>query len=554
MTAVLLIGDVGLTDGRFHVGDEAMFAAAISELSQRGVTEITATSVTPAHTNERYGIPAIARLDFSDSRTPRQFDREDRLDRVVRAARGETGLLDWSDPAWAVIEHVAAADVVLFCGGGNLNSSWPEHVYERSAIARLAKVFSVRLVISGQTLGPALTQRDGELVAEILDTAALVGVREGNSHDLAGALGDFAHIVRTVDDAAFLAPPASIGSDWPDTGTYCLATFAPYTGSAPSEDFIRRIARFLDDVVAITDLDVVLLPHHASTESGVVDEDRRIHELIVQSMNSDRVVEFEIKDSSESAELARRAALSVSTRYHSAVFALAGGVPSITFATDEYTDVKLVGASENFGLVDGALSMLALATDDARDMLLRIWKEREAIREHLDRAGDARRDGARQWWDAVAAQMVGDSLRPDEWWAAPECRVLSTRLRERNVRLRAWVRDEGRARIGAEIARRGASEDITSLKAQILLSESELGEAHADVEVASQRAAEAEAALQATQDLLAQMAEPLFERTLRAHPTVVRAEEMEALLNSRTFRWTSKPRAVYGKIRRRLGR
>ncbi|MDF2695362.1 MAG: hypothetical protein K0S65_3745, partial [Labilithrix sp.] len=159
MTNVLLVGDIGLDDGRFHVGDEAMFAAAVQELTLRGMSAFAATSATPAETTERYGVEAIARLDFSSARTPRLVDREDRLDRIIRTARGETGLLEWTDPAWAVIEKVAGVDAVLVCGGGNLGSSWPEHIYERVTVARLCKTFSTPLVVSGQTLGPALTLR-----------------------------------------------------------------------------------------------------------------------------------------------------------------------------------------------------------------------------------------------------------------------------------------------------------------------------------------------------------------------------------------------------------
>lgn len=552
MTKVLLVGDVGLRDGRFHVGDEAMFAAAVEELRRRGVGALSATSVTPFETSERYGVEAVGRLDFSQDRTPRHDDREDRLDRIVRSARGETGLLEWRDPAWTVIEQVAAADAVLICGGGNLSSTWPEHVYERVAMVRLSAVFSCRLVVSGQTLGPALTQRDGELVAEIIASSVLAGVREGGSHEVARALGEFSHVTRTIDDAAFLEAGHAPGTESPTPGSYCLATFAPYAGSAPQADYIRRIAQFLDDVVSITDLDIVLLAHDASLDPGVVDGDREIHRRIAAAMTSDRVAEVGLHAPSVSVALARDAGLSVSSRYHSAVFALANGVPSITFATDDYTDVKLAGALENFGFADGALSSVALATDDARATLERIWHRRVVIREHLAAVAAARRTRSDQWWDLVAPALRGEPVAPLTWWASPVCDVLTPSLRERNTRLRAWVRDEGRARIGAEIARRGSSDDLAALRAELLASENALGEAMADVELASQRAAEAEAALAAAQALLTQIADPVFARTLRTHPTVVRADEMAAMLNSRTFRWTSRPRAVYGRVRRWL--
>jgi polysaccharide pyruvyl transferase WcaK-like protein len=553
MTSVLIVGDIGLGDGHFHVGDEAMFAAAKEELERRGVDSIVAISSTPANTTERYGVPAIGRLDFSHVRTPRQSDKEDRLDRIVRSALGETGLLDWLDPAWTVIGQVADADAVLVSGGGNLSSSWSEHIYERAALARLSQIFSKLFILTGQTLGPALTQTDGELVAEILATAALVGVREEHSELVARALGDFPHLVRTIDDAAFFGDEVSI-PDSLESDRYCVATFASYTGSAPPEDFVRRIAQFLDDAIDETDLDVVLISHESSPDPAVVDGDRAIHQRIIATMGSTRVSELGIQDPRSVAAITRGAAISVSTRYHPAVFAVSGAVPTVTFSTDEYTDVKLSGALANFGLTDGALSSVALATDDARDTFARVWKDREAIRTHLASVGASRRAWAGEWWDAVAAVVRGDEASVPEWRGAPERRILAPRLRERNSRLRAWVRDEGRARVGAEIARRASLDDLNALHAEIRSVENALGEARADLEVAVQRAAEAEAALEAGQLMLAQVTDPIYERTLRTHPSVVRAEELQALLDSRTFRWTSRPRAAYGRVRRMLGR
>ena len=63
-------------------------------------------------------------------------------------------------------------------GGGNLASTWPLHVYERAALARIAEGSARPFVISGQTLGPRLDGRDRELVGGMLRSARRVGVRE----------------------------------------------------------------------------------------------------------------------------------------------------------------------------------------------------------------------------------------------------------------------------------------------------------------------------------------------------------------------------------------
>ena len=46
---LVMIGDVGVVDDMVHIGDEAMFEAAVEELADRGV-EVTGVSSAPADT------------------------------------------------------------------------------------------------------------------------------------------------------------------------------------------------------------------------------------------------------------------------------------------------------------------------------------------------------------------------------------------------------------------------------------------------------------------------------------------------------------------------
>lgn len=550
---VLLLADVGLQDGLLHVGDEAMFEVAVGELRARGA-QLDALSTTPDETRARYGLDACeARIDFSAARVPRLDDREDRLDRILRTAQGSTGLLTWDDPAWAVIQAVSHADAVLIAGGGNLNSQWPEHVYERAALGALAALFSKPLVVTGQTLGPELTGRDGELVSELLKSARLVGTREARSLRVASELGA-TRAALTLDDAVFLADPPTIPDSHAISGDYVLATFAPYSGSTPTEAFVARIAHFLDEVVDVTGLEVVLLPHQASVLPEETVGDAALHARIVEAGRSGRLRALPVAGPAVSAALARRAALSISTRYHPAVFALGGGVPSLTFSVDEYTDVKLGGNAANFGVADSAMSAVGLATDDARDTLRATWASRATISEHLARGDAARRAASETWWSAVFEALSGgtpplpaaEPAEPLEW--------LDAELRARATSLREWVRAEGRDRVGAAIANRASIEERRRLEAALEEAEVQIGELSGELDAAEQRAVEAEAALAAAHHLMASISEPLFERTLRQiSPPSVEAE-LIALRNTRTFRWSQGLRGVYARARGRRGR
>ena len=150
-----------------------MFQAAHDELAARGGNLVAVSSV-PEETAARYGMDAVRRIGFDG------LDRaasEQRLDDVLALAEGRSTLAA-DDGARTVVAAVAAADGVLIAGGGNLPSTWPLHVNERAALAGIAARLGRPLVVSGQPLGPELRGRDRELVAELLRSARLVGVRE----------------------------------------------------------------------------------------------------------------------------------------------------------------------------------------------------------------------------------------------------------------------------------------------------------------------------------------------------------------------------------------
>jgi polysaccharide pyruvyl transferase WcaK-like protein len=203
---VVVLGDVGGPEA-YHLGDEAMLEAALGEVDARLPVQWTVVSANPAESARRDGVAAVARIGFAglDTVTARE----------ARLARGGAGRfrmprLDWHDPATGVLDAVAAADAVLIATGGNLDSRWPEHIYERAALAAAVAAAGKPVIVTGQGLGPQFTGRDGELVAAMLAGAHLVGVRERRSAELAGRLGvPTERIWCATDDATFL-PGAAV--------------------------------------------------------------------------------------------------------------------------------------------------------------------------------------------------------------------------------------------------------------------------------------------------------------------------------------------------------
>ena len=402
---VVAIGDVGVVDKMIHIGDEAMFEAFADAMRARGLDSVVAVSANPAETSKRYGtggfsVEAVLGIGFGPTAGGRAA-QEDRLDRVRRTAAGETGLLSDDDSAHAVIDAIKRSDGVAVTGGGNLASTWPSHIFERFAIAVIADAFGIPFVVSGQTLGPQLTDDDSALVARLLGLARLVSVRESASFAVAERLGVPPDRLQLgADDASFLLDDALPALP------YCVVTLANHVGDADRDAVIASLADLLDEVVEATDLDIVFLAHFGSLDDSRVRGDSVVHERVMAQMESRRVMAVVPADAPAAARIARSASLVVTSRYHPAVFAVPAGVATIGIPVDDYTTVKLTGALQNFGQ-DGILPVKGLLAGDGPALLARVWGARDATATAGRTIADSQRVATAAWWDRVA-----EVLRP----------------------------------------------------------------------------------------------------------------------------------------------
>nr|WP_256415808.1 MULTISPECIES: polysaccharide pyruvyl transferase family protein [unclassified Frigoribacterium] len=390
-----------------HIGDEAMFHEATVQLRARGAT-ITGVSSNPAETAERYGIDAVPAIGFHPATTGGRLGQRERRARVLSAIDGGAGHLPQDDPAWQVVEAVREADGVLVAGGGNMASLWPMHVYERNTLGLIARRFDKPLVVSGQTIGPVLEGEDRELVTELLDAAALVGLREGASLELVRSLGvDPATTMGTVDDASFLgfdaAPPA--GGAAGAAAPYLAVSLSAHVGDADRGAFATAVARLLDRVAGEAGLEVVFLAHWGSLDPTEERGDSLLHRAVLDQLTVPARVE-PTTDSPASARFARGAALHLTSRYHPAVFAVAGGVPTVGLAVDDYTTIKLTGALGNFGQTS-VVSAAQLLAGEADAVALAAWAGRDAVRSAWADRLDGTRAASAAWWDRVAGALRG---------------------------------------------------------------------------------------------------------------------------------------------------
>ena len=369
------IGDIGPLDGMLHVGDEAMFEALVLELRARGVDRITAISSNVDDTRQRYGVEAVEGLGFT-------ADREHN-ERLLAAGVSP-----------AIREAVEQADAVVVAGGGNMTSIWPSHVYTRAALGRLAASVNVLFVVSGQTIGPQLNERDRELVTEMLQSSALFGVRESDSLALCSSLGTTPFL--NADDASFLAEVTTSREPLPPI-PYALVSLSTHTAEYDKEAFVTALAQLLDEVARHT---AVIFSAHFAPLDGPPRGDELMHERVRAAMTQPSGV-VRVRDSATSASLARGAELVISSRYHPVVFAVSGGVPSIGIPVDDYTTTKLTGALGNFGQ-SSLLPIASLLAGEGADLFFDVWQARQLIRDRGLAEAAAQRSASAAWWDRVA--------------------------------------------------------------------------------------------------------------------------------------------------------
>ncbi|UFS60861.1 polysaccharide pyruvyl transferase family protein [Subtercola endophyticus] len=412
MMRLVIIGDVGAVT-TYHAGDEAMLECLLDELRARVDVDATIVSANPADSSDRYDARAIGRIGFSDAMTPTRAERETRLASVLRAAAGHAEALDALDPAWSVIEAVADSDAVIISGGGNLTTVFVEHIYERAALAELAAVFGKPLVVSGQSIGPLLGARDRELLTGILGSAVVVGVREQSSFDDALALGvSPERLHRVPDDAAFLADEAPTDSRLAalEARGYIVVSFPPFAGLEPMGDYLDDVARLLQSVSDESGLPLVFVAHESAVAGSpepydAVAGDETTHKNLASRLAGAEVLFAPALTAKQIAALTRRAALSVSGRYHPVIFALSAGVPALAVTVDSYTDRKIEGALRAAGAASWALPSVALATPDAQAIVAETWRRRDEIRAHLADRAQADRVVASAWWNTIVAAL-----------------------------------------------------------------------------------------------------------------------------------------------------
>ena len=402
---VAVLGDVGQLV--YHVGDEAMTHAVVHALTSRGHSAVVLTR-DEADTRARFGDAVEIAPTPVFPWAP--VDREAHLASIHDLLAGRENDIASDDPVHALRESLRTCDALVVAGGGNMNSRYGWLLYERAAALAVARSLGLPTLVTGQTVGPALTRPDVHTLVDALSGTLAVGAREEATDRLLRRLLPEGLVHRTLDDAAFLAgvplPAGTAPSPTAPASSEGAIVVTIAHGSLGVDDAaLTRLVRALDDLAERTGAPIHLVPHMAVPGTRHVDVE--IHDRIAAALAAP-AVSLDVEHALVAARRAREAAIVVTTRYHPAVFATEGGVPVLAVAADDYSRVRLAGALDSWG-IDGAVLALSDVEADPELLsrrLLALWEGRGRVADALAAAAPALAAHASSFWDTVSAALT----------------------------------------------------------------------------------------------------------------------------------------------------
>ena len=436
---VLVIGDIG--QHTYHVGDEAMTIASAQALSEGGaaVTLMTrdvghSARYIGAAVNHEAGAPyeylpfflfpwapaerelTLAALECVLTQLHADRERPSVTELVVLPQ--VQALPEVLHPLAQTVERmvefadsIAAMDAVVVSGGGNLNSRYGWLLYERAAAVSAAEHAGVPVYVTGQSLGPVLNPEDAQILERMLRTARSVTVREHSSLAWCRKRGIDARL--SVDDATdyLVDSPARTlryaeGISAGQMLNKLPEHYVCVTVNECTEQQAQQIARLLDGMWREHGYAPVFLSHYGDPQdptSGDIQAHQRIAEQLSPSTPATLLP---ILHADQSITVHRAAAFTLTSRYHPAVFSAAAGISVLALVPDAFTQMRVGGALNLYGLGEFTLPLGMLAGGVPELMVA-------AALRHAAVASDARRTELLEVLRAERAYLLAQILASD---------------------------------------------------------------------------------------------------------------------------------------------
>ena len=344
-----------------NLGDEALLELTVRELRRRHpALEIDVLSQTPQETSRRYGIEATPRMQLP----------------AVRSA-------------------IARANVVLSGGGGLLqNATSTRSLLYYGGIVRTAIRAGKPTMIFAQSIGP-LDRLGRLIVRETCRELARATVRDEASRALLHRILPKVPVERTADPVWMLESSAAgfdleaegLGPDSQPLAIVCVRKIAAFDRG------VRSIAAAVDQL-ATRGAKVAFLPL-----GGASDADAATTVIRACTSAPTLLPAFELE---KAAQIIGRAQVVIGMRLHAVIIAARLGVPFLAIPYDPKVSALCVELAWPLPpLWEPQKRASGTNIDATRELVDRLWDERDALRVHLASQVDKMRALAQRNFDVV---------------------------------------------------------------------------------------------------------------------------------------------------------
>lgn len=284
------------------------------------------------------------------------------------------------------INHLKGFDLVLSAGGGYLYSSrkGPLGVGFLNALYHiwLFKKLNIKVVLFPQSVGPIRYKIDKYFISKVLNKVDYFYSRESFTTKFLSSIKNLATPIGEIPDIAFLLNPKS-NSDLDNlidkTKSYNIGLtvldwrFA-VKGSKSSdiEKYLSKIANVINDIKKDHEVNVYIFPQVTVSET---DGDKKVSYDLFNKIKKDvKVINLgHINNPEELVYLYSKMNVFIGSRMHSAIFAIAGGVPTIGLAYQP----KTKGTFELINMGNQALSITDFTKNELHELTQKLLNSTE---------------------------------------------------------------------------------------------------------------------------------------------------------------------------------
>lgn len=330
MTRIVISGYYGFA----NAGDEAMLAAIINTLrSAEKYVELTVISGDPEMTAARYGVVSIHRFNFL---------------KIIKALSG--------------------SDLLLSGGGSLLQdvSSKKSLLYYLTILA-LGRVFSRKVMLFAQGIGPIKSGILKKLAGIICNTADLITVRDADSVKELEQMGVSRDCVRLTADAVLTLRPGDRELGEQLLQQFGVAKDKPLVAVSvrkwqADDNYLKELSSAVSTIADDHNACVVLLPLQYPNDVAAC---KKLHDMLPRETDA-CVLDAEY-DTEQFLALVANFSLLIGMRLHALIFAVIMAVPFVAISCDPKIDgfVKEIGGITAGNIDDLNAEDIKSAADNA---------------------------------------------------------------------------------------------------------------------------------------------------------------------------------------------